>query len=162
MDLPPDNLYGMTPAAAREYLAAHAATRLLNEKKLAELETAVKKWTDRAALARSKGVADLAEAADAEAARAAAERDKLAAETRDLADQIERMRRQLPGLAARERGVDPDLLEQELLIAAGRNPGDEAAAAAERQLGDLEKHAAADAELAALKARLGGKDAQSE
>ena len=162
MDLPPDNLYGMTPAAAREYIAAHVTTKILNDKKLAEIDAAVKKWVDRAAFARGKGVADLAEAADAEAVRAAAERDKLATETRELEAQIERMRRQLPALAARERGVDPDLLEQELLIAAGRNPGEEEDAATERQLADLEKRSAADAELAALKARFNGTNAEAE
>lgn len=165
MDLPPDSLYGMTPAAAREYIAAHVATKLLNEKKTAELEAAVKKWTERATLARNKGIEDLAAAAEAEAARAVADRDKIAAETRELEAQIESMRRQLPGLAARERGVDPDLLEQELLIAAGRTPGDEAeasAADAAKKIAELEKHAAADAQLAAMKARLSEEDGQSK
>jgi chromosome segregation ATPase len=159
MDLPPDNLYGMAPEAAKEYIAAHVATKLLNEKKLAELEADLKKWTDRVVLARSRGVEDLAAAAEAEAARIGAERDRLAGETQELEGQIERMRRQLPGLEARRREIDPDLLEQELLIAAGRTPGDEveeAAAEAGRKLSDLEKRTAAEAELAALKARLAG------
>lgn len=165
MELSPDNLYGMTPAAAREYVTAHVATKLLNEKKLAELDAALKKWTERAALASGKGMADLAAAAEAEAARAGAERDRLAAETRELEAQIESMRRQLPGLAARERSVDPDLLEQELLIAAGRTPGDDAeasAADAAVKFAELEKHAAADEQLAALKARLNGSTGESE
>jgi chromosome segregation ATPase len=100
MDLPPDNLYGMAPEAAKEYIAAHVATKLLNEKKLAELEADLKKWTDRVVLARSRGVEDLAAAAEAEAARIGAERDRLAGETQELEGQIERMRRQLPGLEA--------------------------------------------------------------
>ncbi len=157
MEFSSDNLYGMSPEAAKEYIAAHAATRLLNEKKIAELDAAAAKWRERAALARSKGVADLAEAAEAELARTAAERDALAAETAELARSIESMRSQLPGLAARQRSVDPDLLEQELLIAAGRTPGDEAeAAAAEtgKKLDGLEKESAADAALAELKARM--------
>lgn len=157
MELPPDSLYGMTPAAAREYITAHISTKLLNEKKLAELEAALSKWKERAALARTKGIEDLAQAADAEAARIGAERDTLTAETNTLAAQIETMRRQLPGLSARERSIDPDLLEQELLMAAGRTPGDEdeaKAVDAERKLAGLEKHAAADEQLAALKARM--------
>ncbi|MFA6508288.1 MAG: chromosome partitioning protein [Treponemataceae bacterium] len=157
MELPPDNLYGMTPAAAREYIAAYISTKLLNEKKLAELEGSLSKWTDRAALARSKGIEDLAAAADVEIARISGDRDKLGTETQELSAQIDTMRRQLPGLSARERSIDPDLLEQELLIAAGRTPGDEAeqsAVDAERKLASLEKHTAADDQLAALKERL--------
>jgi len=155
MELSPDNLHGMAPDAAKEYIAAHVATKLLNEKKLAELDAAAAKWTERARLAREKGVADLAEAAEAERARVLSERGALAAETEALAASIETMRRQLPGLAARQRSVDPDLLEQELVIAAGGTPGDEAADTA-RKIGELEKGAAADEALAALKARLAG------
>ena len=159
MELPPDSLYGMTPEAAREYIAAHIQTKILNEKKLAELDAALAKWKDRAALARTKGIEDLEAAATAEAAKVGAERDKIAAETDELTAQIDSMRRQLPSLGARQRTIDPDLLEQELLIAAGRTPGDEeeaAAADAARKIAHLEKHAAADEQLAALKARLAG------
>jgi hypothetical protein len=79
----------------------------------------------------------------------------LAAEAAGLRESIERMRRQLPGLAARQRSIDPDLLEQEMLIALGRNPGDEAAVGLERKMAGLEKTAGAADALAALKAKMG-------
>ena len=64
------------------------------------------------------------------------------------------MRAQIPALAARERNVDPDLLEQELLIAAGYNPWDEGVAGADRQFRDLEKEDGAEEALRALKAMM--------
>jgi len=63
------------------------------------------------------------------------------------------MRRQLPGLAARERSIDPDLLEQELLMALGQT-GEEAGT--ERAFQKLEKEKSADEALDALKARMKG------
>ena len=77
------------------------------------------------------------------------------AEADELRSGVERMRRQLPGLEARRRTIDPDLLEQELLIAAGRMPGDEGAAETERRLAELEKSSGADAALEELKAKMG-------
>ncbi|MDR0589623.1 MAG: chromosome partitioning protein, partial [Spirochaetaceae bacterium] len=53
-----------------------------------------------------------------------AEGDALTGEIRELTGEITRLRRQIPGLAARERSVDPDLLEQELLMALGHTPGE--------------------------------------
>ena len=61
------------------------------------------------------------------------------------------MRRQLPGLAARERSVDPDLLEQELLMALGRSSEE---AAAEKAFQELEKEDSAEAALQVLKAKM--------
>jgi hypothetical protein len=60
------------------------------------------------------------------------------------------MRGQLAGLAARERSIDPDLLEQELLIARGGTPGETPAPNLERRFAAAE----ADAALEALKAKL--------
>ncbi len=152
----PDDLTGMDPSAAREYIAAHIATVKLTEKKLAELDEELAKWRSRAELARSKGAEDLAQAADAEAARVQASRDPIAAEAAELKEQIERMRGQLGGLAARVRSIDPDLLEQELHMAAGGTPGEPNPVATERKFAEMEKAAAADDALAALKAKLAG------
>lgn len=155
MEQKDDDLFGMTPDAAKEYVAAFITTRNLTEKKRAEAAEAASKWTDRAALALRKGEADLAAAAETEAGKAAADRDRLGAEIVELDAKIERMRRQLPGLAARQRSVDPDLLEQELRMAAGGDPGTEPGEAeTARRIAALEKEAAAEDQLAALKARL--------
>jgi phage shock protein A len=147
------NLRGMGQAQAREYITAYLTTLKLTEKKHRELEEELAKWKSRIGLARSRGAEDLALGAEKEAACVESRRDALAQEIRELRSQIEVMRRQLPGLAARERSVDPDLLEQELLMAAGLTPGSEEERQVARSLEDLERSAAADAALAALKQR---------
>ncbi len=151
MERRPDDLTGMTMDQAREYVAAHLESLKLTEKKLAELDAEIAKWRDRVALARGKGTEDLAQAAEAEAARLEADRERIGAEAAELRAQIDSMRRQLGSLPAKERSVDPDLLEQELLIASGRMPGEEDAVKTERAFAALEKASAADAALAALK-----------
>jgi phage shock protein A len=154
-----DDLTGMGVPDAREYILAHSTTLKLNERKLSDLEQEGEKWRNRVALARSKGEEALAQEAEKEAARISAQEESLRTETEQQKAQIKRMVRQLPGLAARERTIDPDLLEQELLMAAGLSPGDEDKLAQNRQFAALEKEAAADVALAALKAKLNRDDA---
>lgn len=154
MEQRPEDLYGMDPQAAKAYIADHLASLKLTEKKRAELEADLAKWMGRIELARTKGEEDLALEAEKVAERLRSDLAKLQTEEIELRTQIDVMRRQLPALQARQRTVDPDLLEQELLMAAGRMPGDEAAAATERNLARLEKEAQANAALEALKAKL--------
>lgn len=155
MDPRNEDLTGMTAQEAKEYVAAHVATLVLTRKKIAEGEALVATWERRAGLASQRGDGELAAAATAEQERGAIELERLRAEERDLVAAVERMRRNLPGVAARERSVDPDLLEQELAMAAGHMPGDEAEAATERAATALERDAAAEDALAALKAKMG-------
>jgi hypothetical protein len=145
----------------KEYALSLVTQIKLNEKLIAECETDAEKWRKRAALARNSPAAaggDLAGEAEAEA-RAAAAQSKAAAlkaENAELKAQAEQALRSVPALAARERSVDPDLLLQELLIAAGRDPGAEEELGRERKFAELEKDAAADAALAELKAKMDG------
>ncbi|HON13703.1 MAG TPA: chromosome partitioning protein [Treponema sp.] len=162
MEQRPEDLSGMNIQDAKAYIAAHLASLKLTEKKRTELEAALAKWTNRVDLARSKDAEDLAREAEGAAERIRAELVKIQAEEAELRSQIEAMRRQLPSLAARERSVDPDLLEQELLMATGRLPGEEAAAETDRNLAKLEKESKAEAELAALKAKLAGQNGGGE
>ncbi|MDR1947768.1 MAG: chromosome partitioning protein [Spirochaetaceae bacterium] len=118
------DLRGMSAGEAKEYLFHHISTLKLTEKKYRELEGEIAKWDSRAALAGSRGAPDLARQAEEEAARCRDSRAALGAEIAELKRQIEGIRQQIPGLAARERSVDPDLLEQEILIAMGGTPGD--------------------------------------
>jgi chromosome segregation ATPase len=154
MNRKPEDLAGMTAAEAKECIFHFISALKITEKKQEELARELEKWNGRRELARSRGAADLVSEAEKAAARIQTEADAAAAEILELKDQIEAMRRQLPGLAARERSVDPDLLEQELLIAAGHNPGDEKQAAV-RELEDLEKETNAGAALEALKVKMG-------
>jgi phage shock protein A len=151
----PDDLYGMDPGAAKDYILQHVSVLKLTEKEIASLTEELAKWEGRVSLARSKSAEDLAAEAEREVGRIGEKKASLETEAASLREQIETMRRQLPGLAARQRSIDPDLLEQELLMAAGRMPGDEQKAAADRAFEGLEKEAAANDALEALKAKMG-------
>jgi phage shock protein A len=154
MEQSPEDLRGMGAADAKEYIFHYITTLKLTEKKREELAGEHEKWLSRVDLARSRGAEDLALSAQGEADKLQAEQAALAAEIADLKAQIRRMQDQLPGLAARERSVDPDLLEQELLIALGEPldgaPGEAGKADLERRF----KEAEAEAALEALKTKL--------
>jgi len=147
------DLMGMSAANAQEYILGFVATLKLTEKEISTLEGESAKWNSRVDLARSKGMLDILAEAEREADRVNVKLIGLREEARSLRDNIADMRRQLPGLAARERSVDPDLLEQELLMATGLTEED---AATERAFKKLEKDNAADSALEALKAKLKG------
>ena len=145
------NLAGMSAAAAKEYILGFITTLKLTEKEILSLEGEAAKWKDRAALARSRRAEDLLAAAEKEAKRTNAKLAGLREDERVLKDQIETMRRQLPGLAARERSVDPDLLEQELLCALGKT---EEEVKTERAFQKLEKENSGNEALEKLKAKM--------
>ena len=114
------NLAGMSAASAKEYILGFITTLKLTEKEIHTLEDAATKWKGRIDLARSRGMADLLADAEKEAEKTNVKITGLKEEELALRERIAAMRRQLPGLAARERSIDPDLLEQELLMALGR------------------------------------------
>ena len=151
----PLSLSGMNAAEAKEYIFSFISTLKLTEKEIHSLEAEAAKWKGRIELARSRTMPDLAAEAEKEAEKINAKLANLLEEERELKDQIDSMRRQLPGLAARERSVDPDLLEQELLMALGRS-GEAESAETERAFKKLEKEDSADAALEALKAKMKG------
>jgi phage shock protein A len=155
MEQAPDDLTGMEGVAAKEYIAAHLTSLKLTERKIAELDAELEKWRSRLELARSKAAEELVTASEAELTRLQTEKARLSAEADELKSMIERMRHQLPGLAARVRTIDPDLLEQELLMATGRMPGDEALVQTERKLATMEKQVRSDDALQALKVKMG-------
>jgi phage shock protein A len=146
-------LDGMSVAAAKEYIFGLIATLKLTEKDIHSLEEEAAKWKGRVELARSAGKNDLASEAEKEARKAGEKLAGLRDEEASLRDQIETIRKKLPGLAARERSVDPDLLEQELLMALGKT-GEEAET--DRAFEKLEKESNADSALQALKEKLKG------
>jgi phage shock protein A len=150
-----DDLSGMDPASAREYTTKFETTLKLREKETEKLAEGLSLWESRVNLARSKGAEDLALQAEREAAFIRERISALDAEIETLKTQIDKMKKQLPALEARARSVDPDLLEQELLMAAGYLPGDAEKAAVDRTLKAVEERASADAALAALKRKMG-------
>ena len=145
------DLSGMSPSAAKEFIFGFIATIKLTEKEILHVEEEAAKWKNRANLARSIGSEDLLNEAEKQAERANSKLSALREEASELKDKIDIMRRQLPGLAARERSVDADLLEQELLMALGQT---EEEAKTEKAFKNLEKESAADAALKELKDKL--------
>ncbi|MDR0707507.1 MAG: chromosome partitioning protein [Treponema sp.] len=150
-----DDISGLDPVSAREYIAQYITTLKLQEKESETSAADLSLWESRATLARSRGMEELALQAEKEASLIRSRKSALDADIETLKLQIEKMKKQLSLLASRARSVDPDVLEQELLMAAGHLPGDEEKAALERDLKTLEKEASADAALAALKMKMG-------
>ena len=150
------NLSGMSPAEAKEYLFNFISTLKLTEKQVQNLDDEITKWQSRIDLANSKGNVELALDAETEKNRLLEKQTTLSAEAEQLKQQIDEIKRQLPLLAASGRSIDPVLLEQELLMAAGHMPGDEEKVRAERQFREMEKEQAADNALEELKARMKG------
>ena len=147
------DLSGMSAAEAKEYLHKLITTFKLTQKEIGALEEEAAKWRSRVELARSKGMDDILADAERETERIITRLISMGDEIRSYKEGIEAIKRQLPALAARERSVDPDLLEQELLMALGRTEED---AATERAFRKLEKDNAADSALEALKAKMRG------
>ena len=145
---------GMSPADAKNYIFNFISTLKLTEKQIQNLDEEIVKWQSRIDLAASKGQAELALEAEKEKNLLLEKQAALKTEAEQLRAQIEEMRRQLPLLASRERSIDPDLLEQELLMAAGYLPGDEEKLRAERRFREMEKEQTANAALEKLKAKM--------
>ena len=141
----------LSAAEAREYILALITTCKMTEKEIHSLEDEVAKWQGRMDLARSRGAEELFVEAEKEAEKVNAKLGGLREELRSHKSQIETIRKQLPGLAARERSIDADLLEQELLMALGKT---EEEAETERTFRNLERKNAADAALQDLKNKL--------
>ena len=148
------NLSGMSPAEAKDYIFNFISTLKLTEKQVQSLDDEIIKWQSRIDLAGSKGQTELAQDAEKEKNRLLKKQAALKTEADQLKQQIEEMRRQLPLLASRERSIDPDLLEQELLIAAGFLPGDEEKVRTERRFREMEKAQAAETAFEELKAKM--------
>ena len=150
-----NELDGMDAAAAKEYILGHLSTLKLTEKELEGLKEEEAMWERRRVLAQDHGRDDLVRAAEEESEKSRSRRAALESEADELRLKISNLKQQLNVLPARERSIDPDLLEQELLILAGRMPGDEKKAQQDRAFEKLEKESSADAALEALKAKMG-------
>jgi len=148
------DLSGLDYPSARAYALEFMTALKTAEKALEAARQEVRLWTDRAALAVSKGMADLETAARAKAGEAEAKAASLEAEKADLARKITRIREKLPVLKASERSVDADLLLAELQMATGEALNPESAALAE--LDKTLQAGAADAALEELKRKLKG------
>jgi phage shock protein A len=150
-----DNLHGLDTAAAKEYILGFISTLKLTEKELEGLSEEEAKWERRVNLAQAQRKDDLLRSAEGEREKIRIRKTELKREAEELRIKIDKLKAELRILPAKERSVDPDLLEQELLILTGRMPGEEKEARQDRAFEKLEKESAAEAALDALKARMG-------
>lgn len=141
----------MTIIKIKEEILALITTLKLTEKEIHSLEEEAGKWKKRAELAFSSGKEDLAASAESETKKINEKLAWLREEERSFRENIDALRRQLPGLAAKERSIDPDVLEQELLMALGCT---EEETETEKAFRELEKESGAGAALEALKAKM--------
>jgi phage shock protein A len=137
----------------KAYIADLLTSLKLIERQREESATAMAVWENRIRLAQSKNNEALATAAQREADAVKTKIAGLDAEIADLKAEIDNAKRESPTAASQKRSIDTDLLQQELLIAAGRLPGDEDKAAVEQEFNNLENNPS-DA-LAQLKAKMG-------
>jgi phage shock protein A len=152
------DLTGMSVPDAKEYIGRYIMTLKLTEKAYDALAEQYETWVSRIRLAQSQEAADLAGQAQQELDNIRTKQASLGEEIADLRAKIEKMKQQFPGLAARERSIDPDLLQQELLIATGHLPGDDDRVAVDQEFKAMEKSASAEVALEVLKAKM--KDGQ--
>ena len=146
------NVNGMSVNELKEEILALITTLKLTEKEILSLEGEEAKWKGRVELARERGSAELLGEAQAEMEKVSARLALLREESRSFKENIETLRRQLPFAAASERSIDPDVLEQELLMTLGKT---EEEIKTEKAFRELEKENAADSALEALKAKMG-------
>ena len=147
-----EGLYGLDTQAAKEYMLGVMSTLRLTEKALEDLKEEEAKWEGRKKLAFEQGKAELLAAAEKESEKAKEKRLLLEEEAVELRASLKGLKEEYLVLPSRERSIDPDLLEQELLILSGRMPGEDLCMA--KELEKLEKEAEAEAALKALKARM--------
>jgi phage shock protein A len=152
MEQSPSNIRGMPVNQAREYILSFITTQKVNEKKLLALKNELEKWKNRILLARNSGGDHLTTQASAACQDIENQIRSLEVENTELNVQIKSMIGQLPGLAARERSIDPDLLEQELLLAAGFTPGE--SLPEKREFAALEQEQTVEAALLELKQKM--------
>jgi predicted nucleic acid-binding Zn-ribbon protein len=152
-DSTPDDLdlSGLDARGAREYVLAFVKTLKETEQRKRRLAEEVRVWTDRVALARSKGREDLAAAAGAKVealqpqlAETEAEEARLRSQVSELKDKLK-----LKIRGGIDRSVDTEKLEAELEMlvgddgtsgGAGREPeGGLASAQAASELDELKK-----------------------
>jgi phage shock protein A len=146
---------------ARGMMLAFATDAKRIEKEVAALRGEESQWASRVKLAQGRGMAELAAAAAARQAELSGKIQALEAERSSILRDLELLRESLPGIAAKERRIDPELLLAQMQMMTGELLHPEAAAA-ESELRTLESRAGVEDALAGLKRKMGGEGAKAE
>ncbi|HSV56051.1 MAG TPA: hypothetical protein VLH39_02955 [Magnetospirillaceae bacterium] len=148
------DLSGLDHESARAYALGFLTSLKATERALAAAREEEGLWAGRASLAVSRGMADLAAAAEARASDARARVEALEAERAEISAKVDRIREKLRFLKTAERSVDADLLLAELQMVTGEAMDPEAAELA--GLEDAARDVDADAALDELKKKMEG------
>lgn len=124
------------------------------DKEIEALRKEIALWTSRVSLAEGKGLTELAAGARAQLAQLDAKVAGILASRADMERDAGRIKEALPGIKAKERSIDPDLLQAELSMMTGEALDPEKAKL-DRELDALSKADTSADPLAALKRRMG-------
>ncbi len=143
---------------AMELLFAYTTDIKRHEKDMESLGKEIKLWESRVSLAEGKGLADLALAAHAQLDQLKGRLAEIGTSRDELARDSQRIKESLAGIKAKERSIDPDLLQAELSMMTGEAL-DPDKARLERELAALEpggpKASPAENALSMLKRKMG-------
>ncbi len=143
--------------SAKGMMLAFATDAKRIEKEISALCGEEAQWASRVKLAQDRGLAELAQAAAARQTELAGKIQALGLERSSMLRDLELLRNYMPGIAAKERSVDPDRLLAEMQMVTGDLLHPEAAAA-EAEIKTLENRAGVEDALASLKRKMGGPD----
>lgn len=139
--------------SAMDLMYAYTTDVKRHEKDLESLRQEESVWEGRTRLAREKGLADLEAGANERATQIREKIQSIEASRSEFARDLARLKEALPGLKAKERSIDPDMLQAELSMMAGEDL-DPGKAKLEKELKVLETPSGNDA-LAELKRKMG-------
>jgi len=124
------------------------------DKEIEALQKEIALWTSRVSLAEGKGLTELVAGARAQLGQLEAKVADIHASRAEMERDAGRIKEALPGIKARERSIDPDLLQAELSMMTGEALDPEKAKL-DRELDALSKTDASADPLAALKRKMG-------
>jgi chromosome segregation ATPase len=127
---------------AMDMLFAYTTDIKRHEKDVDALRKEIEIWSSRVKLAEGKGMTELAEAAKTQVSQLNGKIAEIDASRAELVRDAQRIKESLSGIKAKERSIDPDLLQAELSMMTGEALDPEKAKL-ERELSALESAGAA-------------------
>lgn len=141
-------------SGAMDLLFAYTTDIKRHDKDIEALKKDIALWTSRVSLAESKGMVELAAGARSQVTQLEGKLAEIEASRAELDRDARRIKESLPGIKAKERSIDPDMLQAELSMMTGEALDPEKAKL-DRELDALSKAESAADPLEALKRKMG-------
>jgi chromosome segregation ATPase len=141
-------------ASAQEMLLAYMTDIKTHEKDIETVKRDVALWRSRVALAESKGLAELANGARKQLGESEEKLSQIEASKAELVADAQRIKEAIPGIKAKERSIDPDLLQAQLSMMTGESLDPEKARL-DKELSALDAAPKSDSALDELKRKMG-------